>query len=331
MAPPESYQRLRELVDTHERFLVISHMRPDGDAYGSTLGLGLALRGLGKDVITVNSDGLAPLFRFLPGSGTLLATPEKPPESDRVVIALDCADRKRLGAVFDAWNRTPDVNIDHHVSNPGYAALNVVEPTLPATAQVLFEIIEALGWPLTADVASNLYVGLMTDTGSFRYRQTTARSFAVATRLVEAGADPVALAQSCYQSYQPARLLLLREVLNSLHFAHDGRVGWFYITPETYARSGATPDETEGLLEYLQAVEAIEAAFVLEEMPDGLTRASLRSRGTVDVNRICAEFGGGGHRLAAGLRTKLSIPELEPRLLDLIGKQLPPAKEKVES
>jgi phosphoesterase RecJ-like protein len=326
MAVPDTYQRLRELVDAHEQFLILSHMRPDGDAYGSTLGLALSLRALGKDVIVANADGLAPLFRFLPGSETLSATPEKPPAGDRVVIAVDCADYKRLGAVFESWNRLPDVNIDHHVSNPGYATLNVVEPTLPATAQVLFEIIEALGWPLTAGVASNLYVGLMTDTGSFRYRQTTARSFAVATKLVEAGADPVTLSQSCYQSYRPARLLLLREVLNSLHFAENGRIGWFYITPETYARSGATADETEGLLEYLQAVQAIEAAFVLEEMADGLTRASLRSRGTVDVNRVCAEFGGGGHKLAAGLRTKLTIPELEPRLLDLIAKQLPATK-----
>jgi phosphoesterase RecJ-like protein len=328
MAVPETYQRLQNLVETHERFLVISHLRPDGDAYGSTLALGLALRGLGKDVITMNCDGLAPLFRFLPGSESLVATPEKAPEAGRVLVAVDCADSKRLGAAFEAWNRTPDVNIDHHVSNPGYGALNVIEPALPATAQLLFEIIDALGWPLTADIASNLYVGLMTDTGSFRYRQTTARSFAVATRLVEAGADPVALAQACYQSYRPARLLLLREVLNSLHFAADGRIGWFYITPETYARSGSSPDETEGLLEYLQAVEAIEAAFVLEEIPGGLTRASMRSRGTVDVNRICAEFGGGGHRLAAGLRTKLAIAELEPRLLDLIARQLPPAREK---
>ena len=301
-------------------------MRPDGDAYGSTLALALVLRALGKDVVAVNTDGMAPLFHFLPGSETLSAPSEQAPDLDRVLISVDCADKKRHGNAFDSWKRTPDVSIDHHPSNPGYAKLNIIEPTLPATAQVLFEIIEALEWPLNPEIAANLYVGLMTDTGCFRYRQTTARSFAVATRLVEAGADPVTLAQGCYQSYRPARLLLLREVLNSLHFSDDGRVGWFYITPQTYEKSGATPDETDGLLEYLQSVEAIEAAFVLEEMPGGMTRASLRSRGTVDVNRICSEFGGGGHRLAAGLRTKLTIAELEPRLLNLIEKQLPTRK-----
>lgn len=322
MPVTENIPHLQQLVQANERFLIISHVRPDGDAYGSTLGLALALRALGKDVVAVNSDGLSSSFQFLPGSGTLSATPEKAPEADRVIIAVDCADRKRLGPVFDTWNRTPDVNIDHHVSNPGYAALNLIDPVSPATAQVLFEIIDALGWPLTADIASNLYVGLMTDTGSFRYRQTTARTFAVATRLVEAGADPTALAEGTYQSFRPERMLLLREVLNALHFTDEGRIAWFHLTPEMYARSGATSDETEGLIENLQTVRTVEVAFVLETMEGGLTRASLRSRGSVDVQSICAEFGGGGHRLAAGLRTKLDIPTLEKRLIELIEKQL---------
>jgi phosphoesterase RecJ-like protein len=326
MPVTENLSRLQQLVQARDRFLVISHLRPDGDAYGSTLGLALALRALGKDVLAVNSDGLSSAFEFLPASGTLSSTPAAAPEPDRVIIAVDCADRKRLGPAFDAWNRVPDVNIDHHVSNPGYAELNLVDPVSPATAQVLFEIIDALGWSLTPDIASNLYVGLMTDTGSFRYRQTTARTFAVATRLVEAGADPTALAEGCYQSFRPERMLLLREVLNALHFADEGRISWFHLTPEMFARSGANSDETEGLIEYLQAVRTVEVAFVLEAMEGGLTRASLRSRGTVDVQRICAEFGGGGHRLAAGLRTKLDFPTLEKRLIELIEQQLPATK-----
>jgi phosphoesterase RecJ-like protein len=323
MLSPDSLRSLQQLCERHERFLVISHQRPDGDAYGSTLGLGLALRALGKDVIVTNSDGMEAAFAFLPGSATLVETCSVAPEPDRIVIAVDCADQRRLGDAATAWNRTPVVNIDHHVSNPGYAKLNLIDAVSPATAQVLFEIIEALGWPLDAGVAANLYVGLMTDTGCFRYRQTTARTFAVATKLVEAGANPTDLSESTYQNFRPERLLLLREVLNALHFDARKQVAWFYLTPETYARSGATSDETEGLIEYLQSVRTVEVAFVLETMPDGLTRASLRSRGRVDVQKICAEFGGGGHRLAAGLRTKLDIPTLEKRLLDLIAPQLP--------
>ncbi len=323
MLNPDSLTAFQKLCDQHQRFLIISHVRPDGDAYGSTLGLALALEAQGKDVQVTNADGLSPLFEFLPGSKNLTATTPAKPESDRLIIAVDCADHKRLGTAFDQWQRLPDINIDHHVSNPGYASVNLIDAESPATAQVLCEIITTLKWPLTADIASNLYVGLMTDTGSFRYRQTTAQSFQIAAQLVLAGADPTDLAQACYQSFRAERLLLLREVFNAIHFADGNRVAWFFLTPETYSRSGAIPDETEGLIEYLQAVKTVEAAFVIETLPDGLTRASLRSRGTVDVQQICKEFGGGGHRLAAGLRTKLTPSELEKKLLESIAKQLP--------
>jgi phosphoesterase RecJ-like protein len=323
MPLPDLFASLQELCARHERFLIISHVRPDGDAYGSSLGLALSLRAAGKDVVVVNENGLGPLFKFMPGSATLQATSPTPPEADRLIIAVDCADQKRLGKAFEAWRRAPDVNIDHHVSNSGYAALNLIDPESPATAQVLYEIITALKWPLNAEIAANLYVGIMTDTGSFRYRQTTARTFAIAARLVEAGADATALAESCYQSFRAERLFLMREVLNALHFANRDRVAWFYLSPEMFARTGATPDESEGLIEYLQAVNTVEAAFLLEAMPDGMTRGSLRSRGTVDVQKICATFGGGGHRLAAGLRTRLDPVVLEKKLLDLIAEQLP--------
>ncbi len=323
MLNPDSIASLQKLCSQHERFLIISHVRPDGDAYGSTLALALSLQAMGKDVQVVNADGLMPSFEFLPGSKSLTATSPEAPEPDRLIISVDCADQKRHGAAFDQWKRLPDVSIDHHVSNPGYAALNLIDADSPATAQVLFDIITTLKWPLTAEVAANLYVGLMTDTGNFRYRQTTARTFEVAARLVEAGADPTNLAQSCYSSFRAERLLLMKEVFNSIHFADHNRVAWFYLTPETYAKSGAIPDETEGLIEYLQMVRTVEVAFVLESLPDGLTRGSMRSRGNVDVQKICQEFGGGGHRLAAGLRTKLSPTELEKKLLESIAKQLP--------
>jgi phosphoesterase RecJ-like protein len=323
MLAPDLLASLQKLCDRHERFLVISHVRPDGDAYGSTLGLALCLRGMGNDVQVVNADGLSPLFEFLPGSKGLTATLPAAPEPDRLIIAVDCADAKRLGTVFDQWQRPPDVNIDHHVSNPGYAQLNLIDAESPATAQVLHEIITALKWPLTPDVAANLYVGIMTDTGNFRYRQTTAHTFEVAAKLVAAGADPTDLAEACYQSFRAERLLLIGEVFKAIHFASQNRVAWFCLTPEMYARSGAIPDETEGLIEYLQSVKTVEVAFLLETLPDGLTRASMRSRGKVDVQQICREFGGGGHRLAAGLRSKLAPADLEKRLLDLIAKQLP--------
>jgi phosphoesterase RecJ-like protein len=322
MIAPDSPASLQKFVDPHARFLVVSHVRPDGDAYGSTLALALTLRALGKDVRVHNEDGLSPLFEFLPGSEGLREKPVAP-EPDRIIIAVDCADQKRLGKVFDSWGRTPDINIDHHISNTGYGKLSLLDAESPAAAQVLYEIFAALNWPLTPAIAANLYVGLMTDTGCFRYRQTTARTFAIAAKLVEAGADPTDLAEACYQSYRAERLLLLAEVLGSIRFANQKRIASVTLTPEMYARSGAIPEESEGLIEHLQAVKSVECAFLLESLADGLTRASLRSRGSVDVQKICQEFGGGGHRLAAGLRTKLPPAEMEKKLIDLISQQLP--------
>jgi len=323
MLSPDSLSAFQQLCAQADRFLVVSHVRPDGDAYGSTLGLALTLRALGKEVRVVNQDGLSPLFEFLPGSVGLREKPVEP-EADRVIIAVDCADQKRLGAIFDQWQRTPDVNIDHHISNPGYGRrVNLVDANSPATAQVLFAIFSALRWPLTPEVAANLYVGLMTDTGSFRYRQTTAETLEVAAHLVRAGADPTDLAEACYHSFRAERLLLVSEVLHGIHFTNRNRIAWFVLTAEMYARSGAIPDESEGLIEYLQTVKTVECAFLLEVLPDGLTRASLRSRGTIDVQKICQAFGGGGHRLAAGLRTKLAPPELEKKLIEAIAQQLP--------
>jgi phosphoesterase RecJ-like protein len=323
MLSPALITSFQELCARSERMLIISHLRPDGDAYGSSLALALCLRALHKDVVLTNADGLSLLFEFLPGSATLTTLSATPPEPDRLILSVDSADLGRLGSVFQTWKRQPDANIDHHVSNPGYATLNLIDPDAPATSQVLYEIITTLGWPLTPEIAANLYVGLMTDTGCFRFRQTTARTLEIASRLVQAGADPTDLAQSCFQNFRPQRLLLMREVLNSLHFANRERIAWFHLTPAMYALSGATPDETEGLTESLQAVRTVEVAFVIEEMPDGFTRASLRSRGNVDVQKICTAFGGGGHRLAAGLRTRIDPATLEHKLQELIAEQLP--------
>ncbi len=316
--------KIKEKIAEAPAIVILSHTRPDGDAYGSTLGLALSLRAAGKTVFAYNQDGMEPSFAYLPGSETLSQTPTVPPPDDHLLIVVDTADISRLGDRFTPWNRTPDINIDHHISNPKFAAMNVVVPHLPATAQVLFELLPKLGLPITTDVASNLYVGLMTDTGSFRFRQTSADTFRAAAELVDAGADPHGLAQSCYQSSGISRLLLLGEVLQAIRFAENNRIAWFVITQEMYDRSGASRSETEGLIDHLQSLGTVEVAFVLEPMSDGVIRASLRSRGYVDVQQICTEFGGGGHRLAAGLRVKAATPEeLERSLVARITLDLP--------
>lgn len=309
------YKTIGDFLRQHDKFAIIAHIRPDGDAYGSTLALALCLRALGKDVIALNADGMIERYRFLPGADSLIATPATPVEADRKIIGLDTADPIRFGKVFHTWNRLPDLNIDHHISNTGYSPINCVIPDVPATAEVLYELIRAEGLPLNADIAANLFVGISTDTGSFRHRQTTARSFEIAADLVRAGAAPTDLAQQCYSSFTLGRLLLLREALNDTTFLDDGQISYFHLTSDVYARTGTSSEDTEGLIESIQMVKTVQVAFMIEKTDEEFTRVSLRSRGKVDVQQIASKYGGGGHKLAAGIRSKLSIDALEAGII----------------
>ncbi len=312
----------RALIAERDRFCILSHIRPDGDAYGSSLGLALSLKAFGKEVSVYSEDGLLRNYLFLPGKEMVEKTPAAPPPPEVAIIAVDTSTQERLGETFVGWNRQPDVNIDHHQSNPRFGRINLVDAESPACAQILHDLIDAAGLPCPPEAATNLYVGLMTDTGSFQYRHTSAHTFEVAASLVSRGADPTAIAQRFYQSTSVESFMLKREVLAVTKFTHTNRVAHYRLTQEMYARSGARTDEVENFLEQLQVVGSVEVAFMLEEMEGGKTRVSLRSRGRVDVNQIAASFGGGGHRLAAGIRSSLPPEELEARLLEKIGQAL---------
>jgi len=316
--------QIKEWIDGHQAFAVLSHIRPDGDAYGTSIALALVLRALGKEVVVYNQDGLTRNYLFLPGKELVQKTPATPPPESTGLIAVDTSTLERLGATFTAWGRPPGLNIDHHPGNPGYGTINLIDGDSPASSQVVYELIEALGLPCPPEAAFNLYIGLMTDTGSFRFRQTTARTFEVASALVTRGADPAAAAQSCFQSSSAQRFQLQSEVLASSQFVLGNRVAYYRLTSEMYQRTGAQADEVENFLELLQAVSTIEVAFMLEEIAGGGTRVSLRSRGRVDVNAIAAKFGGGGHRLAAGIRSTFPIDRLEADLLREIEAALQP-------
>jgi phosphoesterase RecJ-like protein len=310
---------LQGMILENDHFTLLSHVRPDGDAYGTSLGFALSLAAAGKTVAVYNEDGLSPLFHFLPQSNLIQKTPAQRPPVKSAYLAVDTASQDRLGATFASWGVQPDLNLDHHISNTGYGKINWIDPQSPASGEVLYGVIQSLQLPLTPEVAQCLYVGIMTDTGSFRYRQTTAKTLEVAAALIRAGADPTDLAQACYQSYPASRLLLQREVLNTVRFDHQNQIAYFRLTPEMFELSGAKTEETEGIIESLQCVKTVEVAFVVESLDAQTTRVSLRSRGKVDVQKIASEFGGGGHTLAAGIRSKLPIAELEQKLLEKIN------------
>ena len=217
-------------LKAHNRFVVMSHVRPDGDALGCEIAMALCLRQLGKDITVWNEDGMLEKYSFLPQSG-LVGKPSAEPVDFDVAIALDTAAQERVGACLRAvGNVKLWINIDHHISNNHYGDLAYIDPTAPATGQILYELICGQGLPFDRDIADNLFVAISTDTGSFQYPNTTARTFEIGGELVKQGVNVGKLSQQMYESYPRRRIDLLRELLNVLKLTCDGRVASFTLT-----------------------------------------------------------------------------------------------------
>jgi len=307
------------------RFAVLSHVRPDGDALGSQLALGLSLKQLGKDVRIWNEDGMLEKYSFLP-SANLLTKPAGDPEDVDVAIALDTAIQNRLGTGLPAVRSAKVwINIDHHPSNPGYGDLVYINPKAPATGQILFELKKSEKLPIDPAIAENLYVAISTDTGSFQYPNTTARTFEIAAELVRAGVDVGRVSQLTYENYPRRRTELLRDLLGTMRFEANDRVASFSLSLATAKKREVLPEDNEGLIDHLRAIRGVIVAVFFEELPDGKVRVSMRSKNEkVNVCTICEKFGGGGHVLAAGARVRGALAEVEKKILeevrDVVGR-----------
>jgi len=314
-----SFAEIAQTLENAQTILVASHARPDGDALGSTIAFTLWLRSLGKTVTAWNEDGVLEKFAYLPDHD-LVTRPDPTPRAFDAVVALDTAVKNRLGSVVDAVSSAGVfVNMDHHVSNQGYGDLNYIDPSTPATGQILFEFFRDRGVAITPAMAANLYAAISTDTGSFQYAGTGVRTFAAASALVEAGVDVPALSQAMYDTYPRRRLNLLRHALNDARFTCDGHLVSFGLSLATVEELGVLPEDNEGIIDHLRAVEGVVAAVFFEELPEGRVRVSARSKDPrVDVCQICGQFGGGGHPLAAGARIKGSMAEVEEQFLEAV-------------
>jgi phosphoesterase RecJ-like protein len=311
-----SFSDIGQALREHQRFAILSHVRPDGDALGSQLALALSLRKLGKDVRVWNEDGRLEKYSFL-ARAELLGRPPDQAEDVDVAIALDTAIQNRLGTTLRTVRSAKIwINIDHHPSNPGYGDLVYIGPTAPATGQILFELIKDQRLPLDSEIAENLYVAISTDTGSFQYPNTTARTFEIAAELVRCGVDVGRISQLTYEHYPRRRIELLRELLATMRFELDGRVASFSLSLKTAAKLGVLPEDNEGLIDHLRAIRGVIVAVFFEELADGKVRISMRSKdAAVDVCAICQKFGGGGHVLASGARVLGTLAEVEERVL----------------
>lgn len=311
--------RLEDLVvklRSAERIVVIAHVRPDGDAIGSVLGLALSLRAMGKTVIPLLEDPVPENLAFLPHSDEVVA-PSGLIEAD-LVVALDTATQERVGrGCLAALAGVRDwINMDHHGTNPGYGSMNHVNPGVPATGQLVYELLKAGGFPMSDAIRQNLYVAISTDTGSFQYPGTGARTYEIAAEMLADGLDSGRLCRLLYETFPARRLHLMRAVLNEMELSLGGRVASWQYTQQTAREAGAKAGDTEGLIDTLRMVDSVIAAVIFEELPDGKIRVSARSKTmAVDVSEICGRFGGGGHPLAAGARMTGPIQEAAARYL----------------
>ncbi|MEY2547600.1 MAG: bifunctional oligoribonuclease and phosphatase NrnA [Verrucomicrobiota bacterium] len=311
-----SFEEIAAVLRSQQTFAVLSHVRPDGDALGSQLGLALSLSKLGKTVMVRNEDGLLEKYGFLPG-GEFLQTPLSEPQDFDVAIALDTATQSRLGTATSLVRSAKTwINIDHHPSNPGYGDLVYIDSTAPATGQILFELITSQDLPMDAAIAENLFVAISTDTGSFQYPNTTARTFEIGAQLLHCGLNVGRVSQLLYENYPRRRAELLRELLGTMRFEGQGKVASFSLSLKTAAALGARPEDNEGLIDHIRAIQGVIVAVFFEELPEAKVRVSMRSKSdAADVCAICEKFGGGGHRLAAGARVRGTLAEVEEKVL----------------
>ena len=301
----------------HNKFAVLSHVRPDGDALGSTLALALSLKELGKDVRAWNEEGMLEKYSFL-ARAELLTKPPSTPEDFDVAIALDTAVQNRLGTTTAAvGNAKLWINMDHHPSNPRYGDLVYIDPTAPATGQILFELLTNQKFPITPAIAENLYVAISTDTGSFQYPNTTVRTFEIAAELVRGGVNVGRISQLTYENFPRRRIELLRDLLATMRFGCDGKLAYFSLSQASALALAVIPEDNEGLIDHLRAIHGVVVAIFFEELTDGKVRVSMRSKNeAVDVCAICTQFGGGGHVLAAGARVRGTLPEVEKKIVE---------------
>lgn len=287
-------------VRAGRRFLVITHVRPDGDAVGSVLALTFMLRKLGKEADAFCADPLPIGYDFLAGADDIRHDLSDPALYD-VAITVDCGDFQRVGdRLAEAVSRIPLlINIDHHIAESSFGQISWVRPTASSACEMLYRLSSALELELDPDIATQLYTGILTDTGSFRFSNTNRDVLEIAAALVASGAQPPVIAQYVYDSGQPQRLLLLARVLSTVTFHAGDRLATAELSQKMLRETGTSHLDSEGFINELRSVRPVMLAMLFREGENGTVHVSLRSKGEVDVARFAQKHGGGGHRQAA--------------------------------
>jgi bifunctional oligoribonuclease and PAP phosphatase NrnA len=317
------FSRLRGQV-AGRRVAVVGHSRPDGDCIGSQVALARLLATSCREVACVNPDPVPRRLAFLAGGMKFLRTEDalRLP-AEWAAIFVDCADHARGGERLRARFSSPDGNIDHHLSNAGYAAVNIVDSASAATCEILAGLALDAGLPVDARTAQALYVGILTDTGQFQFNSTSRRCFVLAGELVARGASPAEAGDELYERETLGKLRLLQRFLASLTSECDGRVCIGTLTQADFTGTRTGAEDTEGIVDYARSIEGVDVGILIEERPEGAVKASLRARDPAyRLDLVAGQFNGGGHACAAGLSLKDGAGDFRRRLVEALGRRL---------
>jgi len=299
-------------------YLLVTHFHPDGDAIGSLLALQAVLKGMGKKVVSFCESGVPPTFRFLEGAQEVLNDIERIPQLDNVTLVfLDCGSIDRCGKSLTKLLDIASyiINIDHHVQEEPFGDIFWVKSSASSTCEMLFDIFCFMGVPFTPVVSACLYTGILTDTGSFQFSNTSRRVLEIATSLVGFGVDPHKVAQQVFESSSPQKLILLGKVLDTLRYHRNYSIATARLTKQMFTETGATIHDGEGFVNMLRQVATVQIAVLFREEENGLIHVGLRSKGSIDVARFARKFGGGGHVNASACRVKGSIEDVEATIV----------------
>ncbi|MFA5251800.1 MAG: bifunctional oligoribonuclease/PAP phosphatase NrnA [Phycisphaerae bacterium] len=323
MIDNSDFQKAVELINKSKRVLLTTHTRPDGDGCGGIVAIAETLTALGKDVKILLLSELPAWYEFLLGQKPEIFSKKTKIDSDLMII-VDTAAYNQLPGLDKYLKQSdrPVLVIDHHVTNDGLGNVKLIDSSAAATALIVFDLLKYASWPITKKIAEALFVAVSTDTGWFQFDNTDSRAMKVCAELIDAGANPSQVYRDLYQNSSPQRFKLMVAMFNTLELHLDGRFAMQHLSQSDFKRTGAKLSDTENLIDECRRISTVEVAALFVEQADGQVKVSLRSRGAVDVCKIAAKFGGGGHKMAAGTHLPGPIENAEKFILAEVKKQL---------
>ncbi|MCR8642145.1 bifunctional oligoribonuclease/PAP phosphatase NrnA [Paenibacillus sp. N1-5-1-14] len=317
-------QQAADFLRSHDNYVVVAHVQPDGDAAASTAAMGWMLQQLGKSFTMANSCDIPSKFHFLPGVTKI----QEGLTGDAsctfpTIISVDCADFSRIGEISALFGESYELlNIDHHPTNDCFGNVHLIQPEAAATVEILYDLAAELNLTLDRDFANLIYAGLLTDTGGFRYASTSSKVMRMASELLDLGAQGPELAERLLERMTVEQMVVLQMALPTLSFSADRQIAWLIATTELIEASHATNEDLDGLVNYPRNIEGVEVGILFKQRGPDVYKVSLRSAGKVDVAQIAKHFGGGGHVRASGLTMEGDIDTIMAKLLEEVGKKL---------